>query len=136
MKINVYSILPEGSHFSERISAGELDLETDLIKIEGPVRIDAELTRITNAVTVQLSIAATLLLVCSRCLKEVEKALDKEITLSIPIEKGVTAIDLSDDIREEIILDYPVKFLCKDDCKGLCPKCGKDLNEGPCNCKI
>ena len=37
--------------------------------------------------------------------------------------------------REEIILGYPVKFLCKIDCLGLCPKCGQNLNEKKCDCK-
>jgi uncharacterized protein len=50
------------------------------------------------------------------------------------IEGRSRTIDLGPDIREEIILDYPVKPLCKPDCKGLCPTCGKNLNEGQCNC--
>ena len=134
MKINVNSILPEGAHFSELISAGELDLATDLIKIKGPVKIDVEAARITNTVTARLSILAVLSVTCSRCLKQLERPLGKEVMLSYPVEKGMTVIDLSDDIREEIILDYPVRFLCKDNCQGLCLKCGKDLNEGPCGC--
>ena len=37
-------------------------------------------------------------------------------------------------LRDDILLDLPTKFLCTDDCKGLCPTCGKDLNDGPCQC--
>lgn len=37
-------------------------------------------------------------------------------------------------LRDDILLELPSKFLCKESCKGLCPKCGKNLNEGPCNC--
>jgi uncharacterized protein len=53
--------------------------------------------------------------------------------LSVNGERSL-AIDLNPDIREEIILVYPIKPLCSIDCKGLCPKCGKNLNEGKCNC--
>lgn len=42
--------------------------------------------------------------------------------------------DLSEVIREQIVLDEPMKHLCSEDCKGLCQKCGKNLNEGPCGC--
>ncbi len=37
-------------------------------------------------------------------------------------------------LRDDILLELPSKFLCKESCKGLCPKCGKNLNEGSCNC--
>lgn len=44
-------------------------------------------------------------------------------------------IDLSDMVREQILLNESIKHLCSDDCKGICQRCGKDLNEGPCSCK-
>jgi len=44
-------------------------------------------------------------------------------------------VDLDDILREQILLAEPFKHICKTDCKGICQKCGKDLNEGPCNCK-
>ena len=39
-------------------------------------------------------------------------------------------------LRDDILLELPSKFLCKDSCKGLCPKCGKNLNEGDCGCSL
>ncbi|MCK7489366.1 MAG: DUF177 domain-containing protein [Anaerotruncus sp.] len=45
-----------------------------------------------------------------------------------------TVIDLAPHLREEIILSMPIRLLCKDDCKGICPDCGKDLNTGECIC--
>ncbi len=39
-------------------------------------------------------------------------------------------------LRDDILLELPSKFLCKESCKGLCPKCGKNLNEGSCNCDM
>ena len=43
-------------------------------------------------------------------------------------------IDIVNDVRDYALLAIPMKKLCKEDCKGLCPRCGKDLNEGNCNC--
>ena len=43
-------------------------------------------------------------------------------------------IDLGSVFGDELLLELPTKLLCREDCKGLCPKCGKDLNKGSCNC--
>jgi uncharacterized protein len=43
-------------------------------------------------------------------------------------------INLQDGIQEQIILAFPIKALCEDNCKGLCSSCGNDLNEGDCGC--
>lgn len=43
-------------------------------------------------------------------------------------------LDLDELLREDILLEMPSKYLCGPDCKGLCPKCGKNLNEGNCGC--
>jgi len=44
-------------------------------------------------------------------------------------------IDLANDVRDYAVLSIPMKKLCKENCKGLCYKCGKDLNEGDCGCE-
>ena len=43
-------------------------------------------------------------------------------------------IEITNDVRDYALLAIPMKKLCREDCKGLCPRCGKDLNEGDCNC--
>jgi uncharacterized protein len=91
-------------------------------------------SRITNAVTVDVTMNAPIEACCSRCLNDFEIYFKKNIELNYPVDNLEPFIDLDPDIREEIILDYPLKPLCKPDCKGLCPKCGKNLNEGGCSC--
>ncbi len=44
-------------------------------------------------------------------------------------------IDISQQVIESLVLSLPIKMLCRNDCRGLCPDCGKDLNEGPCSCR-
>ena len=43
-------------------------------------------------------------------------------------------LDVTHDLQQEILLSYPMQFLCREDCQGLCPQCGKKLNEGKCGC--
>lgn len=45
-------------------------------------------------------------------------------------------LDLNELVLSEMEISVPMKILCKDDCKGLCPACGKNLNQGPCGCDL
>ncbi len=134
MKIDLRQIPLEGLILTEEILARALDLETEIIKFDSPIRVRAEVFRITNALSVHLTAEASLRLTCSLCLNDFESNLQKDVNLSYPLEGGQLSIDLDPDIREEIILDYPIKPLCEPGCRGLCPRCGKNLNEGKCNC--
>ena len=51
-----------------------------------------------------------------------------------PVPRDARAVDLRPAVREELILALPRYVLCRTDCRGLCPRCGKDLNAGPCTC--
>ncbi len=81
---------------------------------------------------------------CGRCLAPVKEEFSIEIDFSVVTspteseEETVLAegqkIDLSLVVEECVQLNLPLRLLCRKDCKGLCPKCGKDLNEGDCGC--
>ncbi|MDD4939608.1 MAG: DUF177 domain-containing protein [Candidatus Omnitrophica bacterium] len=136
MKIDINKIPMGGAVLEEKADPSVLDLETPTVKFSGPLTIRAKVSRITNAVTVELSLKGTMRLNCSRCLLEFESVLEKDIRLGYQADNAEPIIDLDQDIKEETILDYPVKPLCSPDCKGICPKCGKNLNEGGCNCAV
>ena len=53
---------------------------------------------------------------------------------SYPVAPDATDIDVTPAVREELVLAAPRYVVCRDDCKGICPQCGKDLNAGPCDC--
>ncbi|MBQ3880663.1 MAG: DUF177 domain-containing protein [Oscillospiraceae bacterium] len=86
---------------------------------------------------------------CARCLKplSIDRELKVERVLVDSVEDEETlgdeeivlieddAVDLSEIVREAVIFGAEMNYLCKEDCLGLCPRCGKDLNEGPCGCK-
>jgi uncharacterized protein len=134
MKINPDSIPFEGMLVEEDISAKELDLDIPEISLRGPLKARAVLSRITNAVHVELELSGEICLSCTRCLIEFRKPLEQHLRLDYAVEPRQREIDLDPDIREELIFGFQIKNLCKPDCKGLCVKCGANLNEGACAC--
>jgi uncharacterized protein len=87
---------------------------------------------------------------CRRCLTDVVDELDIEVDAAVfssdpdtaddpdfyPLPERATAVDVTDVVREELALAaHPDFLLCRDDCAGLCPTCGADLNAGPCACR-
>jgi uncharacterized protein len=84
---------------------------------------------------------------CRRCLRPVETAVASDFGVlysrdaealedpdAYPIAADAREIDLRPAVREELLLAAPRYLLCREDCRGLCPRCGKDLNAGPCGC--
>lgn len=86
---------------------------------------------------------------CDRCLTEVEVPIDvsfeKEVDMKLSAEGRIDDLDETDFINGynldtvklvygELLVNWPMKILCKPDCKGICRKCGKNLNDGPCGC--
>lgn len=134
MRIDVAKIPPEGYTQEEDFRASDLELDFDAVVFESPVHVAASISRVTNAVHVDVTATAAMQYTCGRCLKEFRGGLSKEFGLDYVLDKNQQFIDMDPDVREEIILDFPMKLVCKTDCKGLCPSCGADLNEGKCNC--
>ena len=103
---------------------------------EGRVFNEAGILRLTGTLT------AEMICVCDRCGEEFEslKEMDLDATVveenpeddpSLFVLEG-NEIDLDEILSTLFILDMETKFLCKEDCKGLCPTCGKNLHLGPC----
>jgi uncharacterized protein len=134
MKIYPAQIPPEGIVITEDFTPEKLELNTEIIKFREPVRVRAEIAKITNAVTFDLDIEAAMYCLCSRCVEEFKLPLHKHLRFSFLVDRSDQFIDLDPDIREEIMLEYPVKPLCQSDCQGLCVKCGQNLNLGKCSC--
>ena len=84
---------------------------------------------------------------CDRCARPVDRTFSYKfrhiLVLQLSEESGDDYIEAPDYkldtvslLRDDILLELPSKFLCKESCKGLCPKCGKNLNEGSCRCDL
>jgi len=92
-------------------------------------------------------VAARVAEVCRRCLEPVQVPVQAEVEVlftqdpdamddpdSYPLPPDATEVDVTPAVREELILAVPRYVVCRDDCRGLCPSCGHDLNAGPCGC--
>jgi len=124
-----------------------------------PLQTRLRVFRVDEMIEVEGSVESRVRLSCSRCLAEYEEPLvgrfaltyvreipeikdendDEEVELSAE-EMGLTLfhgeeIDLGEAIAEQVLMALPMHPLCQEECRGLCPQCGKNLNEGSCNCE-
>ncbi len=129
-------------------------IETKDAEIPGNIDAQLILRRNGDRIDVRGDVHFLAKLVCSRCLtnfkKEFREKIEVEYRQEIFRPKGLKVdlrriinqdyysgdeIDLFPLIRDTVILALPMAPVCKSDCKGLCPICGKNLNEGECGCK-
>jgi uncharacterized protein len=109
---------------------------------ESPACGEVTLLRTDRGVFVRGTLDTTFSAACSRCLAPIQQPLSLHIEEEyLPgAEEGAFAIsnnqdiDLSEAVRQYMLLAIPMKPLCRDDCAGLCPTCGHNLNLGPCAC--
>ena len=115
-----------------------------------PMKVSGQITNTAGYMRMTLTTSVEYVAQCARCLSPVSGvfSLDLEKTVAprnllgdldedkldefAIIEDGF--LDMDEQLLEQLEMEFPMRFLCHEDCKGLCPKCGKNLNEGECNC--
>lgn len=131
MKIHVNRIPAEGLHEEAAYDPKVLDVERFDLHMEEPIAVSSLITKAENAILVQAQIRCRVRLSCARCLEPFEFPMEMAATLSYQVRPG-DVVDITEDIRQEIILAYPMIPVCQQACKGLCPACGQNLNAGSC----
>lgn len=111
-----------------------------------PVKAEVLLRAFGGSVAMEAQAEFALTMPCDRCCETFTRdyaclfshTIVREVASSEDAGELIVAedgrLDLDGLLREDILLELPGKFLCREDCKGLCPECGKNLNEGPCGC--
>ena len=134
MKINVKRIPEDGEELVGSEPASIMEWEDPGVQFEHVIeyRLNAQIQSGALLVTGKLWTPVTLQ--CSRCLKMFQQPVRVEAFVFHRELAGEDFVDLTDNLREDIILELPQRALCQKDCQGLCPVCGKDLNEGACRC--
>lgn len=107
-----------------------------------PIYGEVDLVRTDRGIFVSGALNVILKTSCSRCLSTVQQPLTLRIKEEylVKAEEGAFAIsegqeiDLNEAVRQYSLLEQPMKPLCREDCSGLCPGCGYNLNLGTCNC--
>ncbi|MBI3359005.1 MAG: DUF177 domain-containing protein [Nitrospirae bacterium] len=152
MKVNVQNIPSEGLHFD--LAGHPVILESKSLVVNGPVEGMLSVQKLGNVdVHIRGSLSAHLLLSCGRCLNSFDYPVASEFyvdctheekspisgqehrlygeELNLHFYQGDT-LEINEIIENQIHLEIPMAPLCKEDCKGLCPICGEDLNLALC----
>lgn len=108
------------------------------IEIKDYIQLDLEIYNTRDSFVVEGVMEAELILSCSRCLKKYSSPIKLDISEDVLKSdmEDEEELYLDDIIVDNIILYLPMKPLCSEDCKGLCPQCGQDLNKGDCDCEV
>lgn len=162
MKIRLDRICDEPYVWQEspEITADNLD-HPDVAEVE-EVRCSGRITRASPGFLLQARLTSKQILLCTRCLRPVPRATTSRIDLLVDVrgedgdgpqgdfEPGEIELDAEDlgvlrltepsldtlpIVLEQLQIEIPMRILCKEDCAGLCERCGTDLNEGPCECE-
>ncbi len=119
--------------------------------LESPVRASLDVTRNGRDIFIKGRADVTAVLECGRCLEAYVFGLEAPIELwvivggekdseerenVIEVPAGAGYADLTDHVRSELLVQVPLKQLCKADCRGLCPGCGTNLNVTTCGCHV
>lgn len=111
-----------------------------------PVDVTGIISNTAGMLELSMAASTTLDAQCDRCANPIRlpKTVQFHCMLAEELENGENdeivlledgEVDVGDLARTAFILEMDAKFLCSEDCKGLCPRCGADLNLGPCTCK-
>jgi uncharacterized protein len=156
MRIEAENLKEKPEAFSHSYAPGEVELEDEGARLVSDAEVIGSASKKGEEVRVRGSIKTEVELLCDRCLAPRRAPLEVEFDARfIPQEAAAgesdnvellaedlglaayegDAVDLDGLVREQILLALPLRNLCGEDCKGLCQKCGADLNAGQCSCE-
>lgn len=155
MQINVSQLLKEPIGSSRKY---KIDDNINIIedKRDSVVSGDVSLLRTHRGILVRGKLHTELELACSRCLSAfncpLDISLEEEYIQTVDVNSGLPlqpsdepgsfaidehhVVDLSEAIRQYALLAIPMKPLCREGCAGICPECGRNLNQGSCGCPV
>ena len=147
MKIQVGGLSQGHHNYTFRAQPADLGLDGHYVR---DVDVTVELEKTATQLMLKAELATEGRFVCDRCADDFAQPLAASYRMHYlwnqedaaqldPAEVQIVAsnlavIDLTEDVRQTLILAVPLKLLCRSDCKGLCPRCGKNMNLGSCTC--
>ena len=110
------------------------DAAADIVRPAGPLRWDFAARLFDSELLVTGTASAEFAGCCARCGKDIRFTVAEPLSFSMDVGANSAEADLTPEIRETVLLALPLNPLCRDDCPGLCPRCGKSLETGGCDC--
>jgi uncharacterized protein len=148
MKYDVSGILKNDGarlEFDKSVSPDELGLGSGEIEVIGEIGYKGKITNISRVLKLDADITINYKAPCGRCLADVQREEKIHIDVDFPnidetndkdeycYSSGL--LDLTGVVNDSIFTALPFKHVCSDECKGLCPMCGQELNVYNCNCE-
>ena len=145
MLINIKDFKADVNEISLNFSQNIQDVNDfpDVVKFLSPVSFTGKVEKTDDFYTVTGKIHTDVCMNCVLCLEPVDISIDCDFFqkyANVDTKEDETeffqgdCIDIFKALKDTIICEIPMKVLCREDCKGLCLKCGKNLNEGECGC--
>lgn len=149
LKLSLSSVAREEQHIREKVPPDHPMWEGTGLALAKPLEVDLQARSVGEGIFVRGTIRTTLVLPCRRCLAETEREVDETVDLFFqeleeeeedaggevyPIPPRGDDLDLTEPVREQLLLRVPQFVLCREECRGLCPQCGADMNRAPCEC--
>ncbi|MBI4598458.1 MAG: DUF177 domain-containing protein [Candidatus Omnitrophica bacterium] len=131
MKIYVSKVPEEGIHQRARYDPSAMDMDRFDIHLTEPFEAEAFITKADRELVVKVDIQAPLHMTCARCLEAFTTTVTPDALFSYAVQPA-DVVDITEDVRQEIILAYPMIPVCQPACKGLCMVCGQNLNTADC----
>jgi uncharacterized protein len=137
MKIWIKRIPEEGSRFEGEEPGSILELDGErFIRGAGDVRYSLYAQHVSGELVVSGALSVDLELACIRCADFFSTTVvDSDFLRAYPASEDVDSVDITEDMREDLVLHVPGFPVCSEGCKGLCAQCGADLNKGSCACE-
>ena len=150
MRLELSSIIDrpgESIDFSASVDLSDLEYGTSK-PVSEPVTASGTVRNTAGVLVMKGEISTCIHGICDRCASAFDRIVEMPIDVVLVTELAneenedewvfpleANAADLEDIVRTVFVLNMDSKLLCKEDCKGLCCKCGKNLNDGPCDCQ-
>ena len=132
--------------FSVEGNIEDVGLNGDEVKIQNPVKIEGTIMYTGTNFFVKGFFEAEYTTSCALCFKPVKGNVECEFNEEYALDEDIAHpdrytyvgrnIDITKMVTDNICLNVPMKHLCQEECLGLCPKCGKNLNDGECDCDV
>jgi len=106
IKVPIRDITFKGKEIDQVVPKEGIGLTDEEIDLRSPLKVHAYLAKVDNVIVAEAR-----------------------------LESDAEYVDLGEEIRQEMIMSNPARILCRDDCKGICAKCGANLNTEKCKCK-
>ncbi|MBD3246441.1 MAG: hypothetical protein GF333_05460 [Candidatus Omnitrophica bacterium] len=135
MKIAVEKLQEKEIVLHESIPARNWDLDSNDVKFIKDISLTGKFRKLGSEVVVDTETVVRRRITCSRCLEEAVQEVPYTFTLNFALGDIREFLEIDEAVREEILLRFPMKVLCRPDCKGMCPACGVNRNNEPCSCQ-